>query len=35
MEVWEHRIEINEDIPGPVLTRLTEGMFTMYGLQPF
>jgi 3-oxoacyl-[acyl-carrier protein] reductase len=35
MEVWEHGIDVNEVIPGPVMTRLTEGMFTMSGPPPF
>ena len=35
MEVWEHDIDVNEVIPGPVMTRLTESMFTTSGPPPF
>jgi len=35
MEVWEQGIDVNEVIPGPVMTRLTESMFTTSGPPPF
>jgi 3-oxoacyl-[acyl-carrier protein] reductase len=35
MEVWEHGIDVNEVVPGPVLTRLTEGVFTAGSPPPF
>jgi 3-oxoacyl-[acyl-carrier protein] reductase len=35
MEVWEHGIDVNEVIPGPVRTRLTESAFTMNSPPPF
>ena len=35
MEVWEHGIDVNEVVPGPVLTRLTEDVFTVGAPPPF
>src|SRR5215471_6601837 len=34
MEVWEYGIDVNEVIPGPVATRLSESIFTMNGPPP-
>lgn len=34
-EVWEHGIEVNELIPGPVATRLTGGRMKVGGPPPF
>ncbi len=34
-EVWPHGIEVNEVVPGPVLTRLTEGVFRTDAPPPF
>ncbi len=34
-EVWPHGIDVNEVVPGPVLTRLTEGVFRMDAPPPF
>lgn len=34
-EVWEHGIEVNEVVPGPVLTPLTADRFTLDGPPPF
>ena len=35
MEVWEHGIDVNEIVPGPVLTPLTADRFTLDGPPPF
>jgi 3-oxoacyl-[acyl-carrier protein] reductase len=35
MEVWQHGIEVNEIIPGPVATGLTAGSMTTTGPPPF
>ena len=35
MEVWEHGIEVNEIVPGPVLTPLTADRFTLDRPPPF
>ena len=35
LEVWEHGIEVNEIVPGPVLTPLTADRFTLDGPPPF
>jgi 3-oxoacyl-[acyl-carrier protein] reductase len=35
MEVWDHGIDVNEVVPGPVLTRLTEGVFAEGAPPPF
>lgn len=34
-ELWEHGITVNELIPGPVATKLTEGRMTVGGPPPF
>jgi len=34
-EVWPHGIDVNEVVPGPVLTRLTEGEFRTDAPPPF
>jgi 3-oxoacyl-[acyl-carrier protein] reductase len=34
-EVWEHGIDVNEVVPGPVLTRLTEDQFAVGAPPPF
>ena len=34
-EVWPHGIDVNEVVPGPVLTRLTEGVFRLDAPPPF
>ena len=34
-EVWSHGIDVNEVVPGPVLTRLTEGVFRTDAPPPF
>jgi 3-oxoacyl-[acyl-carrier protein] reductase len=34
-ELWPHGIEVNELIPGPVLTRLTQGRMELGGPPPF
>jgi 3-oxoacyl-[acyl-carrier protein] reductase len=34
-EVWSHGIDVNELIPGPVATRLTEGSMQLGGALPF
>ncbi len=34
-EVWQHGIDVNEVVPGPVLTRPTEDRFTLGGPPPF
>jgi 3-oxoacyl-[acyl-carrier protein] reductase len=33
--VWAHGIDVNEVVPGPVLTRLTEGVFRTDAPPPF
>ena len=35
LEVWEHGIDVNEIVPGPVLTPLTADRFTLDGPPPF
>lgn len=35
LEVWQHGIEVNEIVPGPVLTPATEDRFTLDGPPPF
>ena len=35
MEVWQHGIDVNEIVPGPVLTPLTADRFTLDGPPPF
>jgi 3-oxoacyl-[acyl-carrier protein] reductase len=35
LEVWDHGIDVNEVVPGPVLTRLTEGQFLPGAAPPF
>ena len=35
LEVWEHGVEVNEIVPGPVLTPLTADRFTLDGPPPF
>ena len=35
LEVWEHGIDVNEIVPGPVLTPATEDRFTLDGPPPF
>ena len=35
LEVWEHGIDVNEIVPGPVLTPLTADRFTLGGPPPF
>ncbi len=35
LEVWEHGIDVNEIVPGPVLTPLTADRFTLDGAPPF
>jgi 3-oxoacyl-[acyl-carrier protein] reductase len=34
-EVWQHGIDVNEVVPGPVLTKLTEGVFRLDAPPPF
>jgi 3-oxoacyl-[acyl-carrier protein] reductase len=34
-EVWEHGIDVNELIPGPVATDLTDGRMKVGGPPPF
>ena len=34
-EVWEQGVEVNEIVPGPVATRLTEGRMRVGGPPPF
>jgi len=34
-EVWPHGIDVNEVVPGPVLTKLTEGVFRLDAPPPF
>lgn len=35
LEVWQHGIDVNEIVPGPVLTPATEDRFTLDGPPPF
>jgi 3-oxoacyl-[acyl-carrier protein] reductase len=35
LEVWEHGIDVNEIVPGPVLTPLTADRFSLDGPPPF
>ncbi len=35
LEVWEHDIDVNEIVPGPVLTPATEDRFSLDGPPPF
>lgn len=35
LEVWEHGIDVNEVVPGPVLTRLTQDVFRPGAPPPF
>jgi 3-oxoacyl-[acyl-carrier protein] reductase len=34
-EVWQHGIDVNEIVPGPVATHLTSGFLTASGPPPF